>query len=73
MFAKSLRRFAVFDEKIVGIFFSISRHLKEDQKHLKNLIEGMDSNSGRKTKNIKGQLEEALKFLDTRERFWASQ
>ena len=53
--------------------FNKVKHLADDQRHLRTLI--MDLKIGRETQkyNVKQSLEEALQFLDTRERFWASQ
>lgn len=54
--------------------FGKVRHLENDQKHLRLLLHEIELNkNGKKTKIIKDVLEEALYFLDTRERFWASQ
>ena len=52
--------------------FNRVRHLENDQRHLRSLLEEMDT-TGRKTRVIKSVLQDALQFLDTRERFWASQ
>ena len=53
--------------------FNKVKHLKKDQKHLKTLISELDPNKGRRTKVIKAGLQDALNFVESRERFWASQ
>ena len=60
------------DENMVG--FNQVRHLKHDQRHLRSLLTNptLKIGCGRKY-NIKKVLEEALQFLDAREKFWASQ
>ena len=48
------------------------KHLREDQNHLKKLLNNPDLISSRKN-NFKGVLQDALAFLDMREKFWSSQ
>ena len=53
--------------------FNKVKHLKNDQKHLRSLIEELEPNKGRRCKMIKVCLQDALQFVESRERFWASQ
>ena len=62
-----------FEEEEEPNGFNKVKHLKNDQKHLRSLIEDMDPNKGRKSKVIKAVLQDALQFVESRERFWASQ
>ena len=48
------------------------KHLKEDQNHLRSLLNNPNLVSNRKF-NVKGVLDDALQFLDMREKFWSSQ
>ena len=62
-----------FQEEEEPCGFNKVKHLKNDQKHLRLLIGEMDPNKGRKSKVIKSVLQDALQFVESRERFWASQ
>lgn len=58
--------------------FSRVKHLENDQRHLRFLLDELDPQSAeqpaaKKTLVIKNVLQEALNFVDSRQRFWASQ
>ena len=62
-----------FKEEEEPCGFNKVKHLKNDHIHLRLLIGEMDPNKGRKSKVIKSVLQDALQFVESRERFWASQ
>lgn len=55
--------------------FSRVKHLENDQRHLRFLLDELETREApsKKTLVIKSVLQEALNFLDSRQRFWASQ
>ena len=66
----------ITDEEIDLTGYKPVKHLKEDQHHLRSLLNNPNlSSSSRKYNddNMKMVLQEALQFLDMREKFWASQ
>ena len=66
----------ITEEEIDLTGYKPVKHLKEDQHHLRSLLNNPNlSSSSRKYNddNMKMVLQEALQFLDMREKFWASQ
>ena len=66
----------ITDEEIDLTGYKPVKHLKEDQHHLRSLLNNPNlSSSSRKYNddNMRMVLQEALQFLDMREKFWASQ
>ena len=66
----------ITEEEIDLTGYKPVKHLKEDQHHLRSLLNNPNlSSSSRKYNddNMRMVLQEALQFLDMREKFWASQ
>ena len=66
----------ITDEEIDLTGYKPVKHLKEDQHHLRSLLNNPNlSSSSRKYNDddMRMVLQEALQFLDMREKFWASQ
>ena len=65
---------SITDEEIDLTGYKPVKHLKEDQHHLRSLLNNPNLSSSRKyNDDMKVVLREALQFLDMREKFWASQ